>query len=120
MPERGGQAGYAKGFDKFAPIGPILVAPNALPPFGTLKLTTKVNDEERQSTMLDDLIFDVPTLIRHLSRGLTLRKNTVILTGTPSGVGALRTPPLWLKDGDVVTIEIDKIGKISNCIKFMQ
>lgn len=118
MPERAGQAGYAKGFDKFAPIGPILVSPDALPDIGSLRLTTKVNDEERQTTMLDDLIFDIPTLIRHLSRGLTLRKFTVILTGTPSGVGALRKPPLWLEDGDVVTIEIDKIGKISNRMKF--
>lgn len=119
MPERAGQAGYAKGFDKFAPIGPILISPEALPDIGSLRLTTKVNNEERQSSLLDDLIFDVPTLVRHLSRGMTLRKFSVILTGTPSGVGALMKPPGWLQDGDTVTIEIEKIGKISNKMAFV-
>lgn len=119
MPERAGQAGYAKGFDKFAPIGPILVSPEVLPDIGALKLVTKVNEEVRQTTKLDDLIFDVRTLVRHLSRAITLRKFSVILTGTPSGVGALMKPPSWLEDGDVVTISIDKLGKISNRMKFL-
>jgi 2-keto-4-pentenoate hydratase/2-oxohepta-3-ene-1,7-dioic acid hydratase in catechol pathway len=119
MPERAGQAGYAKGFDKFAPIGPMLVSPKTLPDIAALSMVTTVNGEQRQSTKLNDLIFDVPTLVRHLSRGMTLRKFTVILTGTPSGVGALMKPPAWLKDGDIVTVEIDKIGKISNKMKFL-
>lgn len=119
MPERAGQAGYAKGFDKFAPIGPILVSPETLPDIGALNLVTKVNEEVRQTTKLDDLIFDIPTLVRHLSRGMTLRRFSVILTGTPSGVGALMKPPSWIKDGDVVTIEIDKLGRISNRMKFI-
>jgi 2-keto-4-pentenoate hydratase/2-oxohepta-3-ene-1,7-dioic acid hydratase in catechol pathway len=119
MPERAGQAGYAKGFDKFAPIGPILVSPTVLPSIGSLTMTTKVNDEVRQTTKLDDLIFDIRTLVRHLSRGTTLRRFSVILTGTPSGVGALMKPPVWLEDGDVITIEIEKIGKISNKMSFL-
>ena len=120
MPERAGQAGYAKGFDKFAPIGPVLVSTTALPDIGNLRMTAKVNNEERQSTLLDDLIFDVPTLIRHLSRAMTLRKFTVILTGTPSGVAALMKTPAWLGHGDVVTVEIEKIGRISNQMDFGQ
>ncbi|KAH8808636.1 fumarylacetoacetate hydrolase family protein [Xylogone sp. PMI_703] len=119
MPERGGQGGYAKGFDKFAPIGPMLVSPKVIPDYGSLTMVTKVNGEIRQSTQLNDLIFDVPTLIRHLSRAMTLRKFTVILTGTPSGVGALRKPPTWLKDRDIVTIKIDEIGEISNRMVFL-
>ena len=93
MPERAGQAGYAKGLDKFAPIGPILVSPKALPDISSLSLITKVNGEIRQSSLLNDLIFDVPALIRHLSRGMILRKFNAILTGIPSGVGALMKPP---------------------------
>ena len=119
MAERGGQAGYAKGFDKFAPLGPVLVSPVAITDVGQLRMVTSVNGEQRQSTKLNDLIFDVPTLIRHLSRGMTLRKFTVILTGTPSGVAALMKPPAYLKDGDIVEVEIEKIGKIRNRMKFV-
>lgn len=118
MPERAGQAGYAKGFDKFAPLGPVLVSPMTLRDIGSLRLTTKVNGQERQSTLLSDMIFDVQTLIRHLSRAMTLRRYTVILTGTPSGVAALMKPPQWLVDGDEVEIEIEKIGIIRNKMKF--
>jgi len=119
MAERAGQAGYAKGFDKFAPIGPVLVSPKILSDIGRLRMTTKVNGEQRQTTLLNDLIFDVGTIVRHLSRAMTLRKFTVILTGTPSGVAALMKPPAWLQDGDTVTIEIEKIGTISNKMKFL-
>jgi 2-keto-4-pentenoate hydratase/2-oxohepta-3-ene-1,7-dioic acid hydratase in catechol pathway len=120
MPDQsGGQHGYAKSFDKFAPIGPVLVSAGVVPDPSTLSLTTKVNGELRQSTKLDDLIFDVPTIIRHLSRGTTLRKYTTIMTGTPSGVAAFMNPPAWLKDGDTVQIEISEIGVIRNKMKFL-
>lgn len=77
-----------------------------------------VNGEVRQSTKLDDMIFDVPAIIRHLSRGLTLRRGTVIMTGTPSGVAAFHKPPKWLQDGDLVEVEIDKIGRMENYMRF--
>ena len=113
-----GQHGYAKSFDKFAPLGPILCSPLAIPDPSKLRLITRVNGEVRQESETDDLIFDVPAIIRHLSRASTLRKGTVIMTGTPSGVAAFRNPPAWLQDGDVVEIEIEGIGKIRNKMAF--
>ena len=96
----------------------MLVSPLAIPDPSKLKLITRVNGEVRQESGTDDLIFDVPTIIRHLSRASTLRPGTVIMTGTPSGVAAFRKPPAWLQDGDVVEIEIEGIGKIRNRMVF--
>ena len=110
----GGQHGYAKSFDKFAPIGPVLCSTSQIPDPSKLRLRTTVNGVEKQNTGLDDLIFDIDAIIRHLSRGMTLRAGTVIMTGTPSGVAAFETPPGWLKDGDKVVVEIPSIGAISN------
>jgi 2-keto-4-pentenoate hydratase/2-oxohepta-3-ene-1,7-dioic acid hydratase in catechol pathway len=110
----GGQHGYAKSFDKFAPIGPILASTSAIPDPKTLTLRTSVNGEQRQKTQTDDLIFDIPAILRYISRGTTLRPGTLIMTGTPSGVGAFMKPPTWLQDGDIVEIEISGIGQIRN------
>lgn len=79
-----------------------------------LRLTTKVNGEIRQNARTDDLLFDVSAIIRFLSRGRTLTPGTVIMTGTPSGVGLGSKPPRWLKDGDIVEIEIESLGIIRN------
>ncbi|KAF4493701.1 fumarylacetoacetate hydrolase family [Fusarium agapanthi] len=115
MPERSGnQHGSAKSFDKFAPIGPTITSTSVITNPAELRLESFVNGEKRQSTKTDDMIFDVPTILRHLSRGTTLRKGTVIMTGTPSGVAAFMKPPQWLKNGDVVEVSIDKIGSIKN------
>jgi 2-keto-4-pentenoate hydratase/2-oxohepta-3-ene-1,7-dioic acid hydratase in catechol pathway len=114
----GGQFGYAKSFDKFAPIGPAVTLASALPDPQTLKYTTKVNGEKRQETGTDDMIFSVKKIVEHLSRGTTLRKGTVIMTGTPSGVGLFMEPKGFLKNGDVVEIEVGGIGKIANKIVF--
>jgi 2-keto-4-pentenoate hydratase/2-oxohepta-3-ene-1,7-dioic acid hydratase in catechol pathway len=120
IPEQsGGQHGYAKSFDKFAPIGPILVSTKVIPDPSQLTLSTKVNGEQRQWTKTDDLIFDVPEIIRHLSRGTTLQPGTVIMTGTPSGVAFFLKPPRFLKSGDKVEVEIDRIGVIKNKMKFV-
>lgn len=81
-------------------------------------METFVNGEKRQSTKIDDLIFDIPRILRHLSRGTTLRKGTVVMTGTPSGVAAFMKPPAWLKDGDMVEIKVEKIGSIANRMVF--
>ena len=76
-----------------------------------------MNGEVRQSSNTRDMIFDVPTLIEFLSGSTTLLAGTVILTGTPSGVGMARNPPVWLQPGDSVTVEIEKIGALTNPVE---
>jgi len=110
----GNQHGSAKSFDKFAPIGPVITSSKVIQDPHKLSITSFVNGEVRQSARTDDLIFDIPTIIRHISRGTTLRKGTIIMTGTPSGVAAFLKPPQWLEDGDVVEVEIENIGRINN------
>lgn len=118
-PERSGnQHGTAKSFDKFAPIGPVITAPSAMPELGQVRLQSFVNGQERQSTLCDDLIFDLPAILAHLSRGTTVRKGTVIMTGTPSGVAAFMKPPAWLKNGDVVEVHLENVGTTRNEFKF--
>ena len=85
-----------------------------LPDPSKLTLRTTINGEVMQESGTDDLIFDVPTLIEFLSGSTTLLPGTLILPGTPSGVGAARTPPRFLKAGDEVTVEIEGIGKLVN------
>jgi 2-keto-4-pentenoate hydratase/2-oxohepta-3-ene-1,7-dioic acid hydratase in catechol pathway len=119
MPDvSGGQFCYAKSFDKFAPIGPCIVSPELIPDPQKLRLTTKVNGEVRQETETSDMIFSVRQIIAHLSRGTTLRKGTVIQTGTPSGVALFMEPKGWLKDGDEVEISISSIGSVKNKMVF--
>jgi acylpyruvate hydrolase len=111
-----GQWVWSKSFDTFCPLGPALVTPDELD-LGHLDIETRVNGEVLQSSNTDQLVFDVPQLIAHLSQGLTLEPGDVIVTGTPGGVGARRTPPVWMKPGDTVEIEIDKVGVLTNTIK---
>ncbi|KAH8652911.1 fumarylacetoacetate hydrolase family protein [Ilyonectria robusta] len=119
MPARSNdQHGTAKGFDKFAPIGPVITSTSAIPDPKQLRMECFVNGDMRQSTLIGDQIFDIPKILEHLSRGTTLRKGTVIMTGTPSGVAAAMNPPPWLKDGDVVEVKIDRIGSTSNQIRY--
>jgi len=109
---------YAKSFDKFAPIGPVIVAANLIPDPQKLHYVTKVNGKVRQETETSDMIFPIAKIISHLSRGTTLRKGTVIQTGTPSGVGLFMEPKGFLKDGDVVEVTVDGIGSIRNKMVF--
>ncbi len=113
----GGQWCRAKSFDTFAPLGPCLVTRDEIPDSNTLTIRTLVNGEVRQSSNTGDMIFDVPTLIEFLSGSTTLLPGTVILTGTPSGVGMAQTPPVWLQPGDSVTVEIEKIGALTNSVE---
>jgi 2-keto-4-pentenoate hydratase/2-oxohepta-3-ene-1,7-dioic acid hydratase in catechol pathway len=110
----GGQWSRGKNFDTFAPLGPWLVTPASLPDPSNLRISTWVNDELRQSSTTARMIFSVQELIAFLSGSSTLPAGTVILTGTPSGVGMKQTPPTWLKAGDVVRIEIESIGVLSS------
>jgi len=108
-----GQWVWSKSFDTFCPLGPALVTPDELD-LGHLDIETRVNGETLQSSNTDQLVFDVPQLIAHLSQGLTLEPGDVILTGTPGGVGMARSPQRWLEDGDVVEITIAGIGTLRN------
>ena len=110
----GGQWCRGKFFDTFAPLGPCLVTRDEIPNPNTLRLRTILNGETVQDWNTSDMIFDVPTLIEFLSGSTTLLPGTVILTGTPHGVGMAGKPPRWLKAGDEVTIEIEKIGALTN------
>lgn len=114
----GGQFCYAKSFDGFAPIGPCVVSPDVISDPQKLQLVTRVNGEVRQETETSDMIFSVAKIISHLSRGTTLRKGTIIQTGTPSGVGLFMEPKGFLKNGDVVEVSISGIGALRNKMVF--
>ena len=110
----GSQWSRGKSFDTFSPMGPWLVTRDEITDPNALRITTRVNGEILQDSNTADMIFDVPALIEFLSGDTTLPVGTVILTGTPEGVGLGRTPPRWLQPGDVVSVEIEKIGKLEN------
>jgi transcription initiation factor TFIIH subunit 2 len=105
-------------FDKFAPISPVLVLRKVIPNPSKLHLTTRVNGNLRQETRTDNLIFGVCKIIQHMSRGKTLQPRTVIMTGSPAGVGWFMNPSGLLKGGNVVEVTIDKIGSIKNKMIF--
>ncbi len=111
----GGQWCRGKFFDTFAPLGPRLVTRDEIPNPNALKIATILNGERVQDWTTSDMIFDIPTLIEYLSGSTTLVPGTVILTGTPHGVGMAAKPtPRWLRPGDSVSIEIEKIGTLTN------
>ena len=110
----GGQWCRGKTFDTFCPLGPCLVTADEIPNPNALAIRTVVSGEVLQDWNTNDMIFDVPALIEFLSGSTTLLPGTVILTGTPHGVGMARTPRRWLRSGDSVSIEIEKIGTLTN------
>lgn len=109
-----GQWCRGKTFDTFSPLGPCLVTADEIGDPNKLQLGCTVNGRKMQDWNTDDMIFPVAELIEFLSGSTTLPAGTVILTGTPHGVGMAQDPPLFLKDGDTVEVEIEKIGKFSN------
>lgn len=110
----GSQWCRGKGFDTFAPMGPVLVTRDEIPDPGALSIRTSLNGEAMQQSTTDHMIFDVATLIAFLSQDTTLLPGTVIMSGTPEGVGWARDPKVTLKPGDVVTVEIPGIGALTN------
>ncbi len=112
--EGGSQWCRGKSFDTFCPLGPYLVTPDEIPNPNALALRTTVNGEILQESSTADMIFDVPALIEFFSGSTTLLPGTVILTGTPHGVGMARTPPRYLAPGDQVCIQIESIGSLEN------
>lgn len=110
----GGQFFKGKSLDGACPIGPWIVTRDEIPNPHVLPLRCRVNGIVKQESNTSDFIFDIPTLIEWLSKGMTLLPGDIIATGTPSGVGFARTPPEFLKPGDVVECEVDGIGTIRN------
>ena len=106
----------AKGADGFCPWGPWITTTDEVDDPHTLSLRTWVNGELRQDSATSDLIFDVPAIVSFISEAITLEPGDLILTGTPSGVGAYMDPPRFLQSGDVVRIEIDRLGAIEHAV----
>ena len=109
-----GQWSRAKSFDTFKPMGPWITTVDELGDAGGLAIQLWVNDVLKQSSTTSDLAYDVPQLVSHMSQSLTLGVGAVISTGTPGGVGFARTPPEYLRPGDLVALEIEGIGRIAN------
>lgn len=107
-----GQWFKGKALDTFCPMGPWIVHKSALPNAQQVRLICRVNGEVMQDGNTRDMIFDIPTIIESLSAGLTLEPGDMISTGTPSGVGFARVPPVFLKPGDKVEGEVEGIGTL--------
>ena len=107
-----------KNFDDTGPFGPVFVSADELPPGAAgLRIQTRLNGTIVQDASTSSLIFDVATLVSMLSEAVCMQPGDVIVTGTPSGVGLARKPPLWMKHGDVCEVEIEKIGILSNPVR---
>jgi len=105
-----------KNFDKSGSIGPWVVTTDEVDPAKPLHLTVRVNGETRQDDTTERLIWDFPELIRYISMFTTLKPGDIILTGTPTGSGSHAEPPVWLKPGDVLEIEVPEIGTLRNTV----
>ena len=106
-----------KNFDGTGPFGPAFVTADELPAGGKgLRIQTRLNGAVMQDANTDDMVFDVATLIATISEAITLESGDVIVTGTPSGVGQSRKPPVFMKAGDRVEVEIEKVGVLSNMV----
>jgi 2-keto-4-pentenoate hydratase/2-oxohepta-3-ene-1,7-dioic acid hydratase in catechol pathway len=106
-----------KNFDKTGAFGPWLVTADEVPPGGKgLKIQTRLNGQVMQSDNTDNMMFPVAETLVYVSQGMTLEPGDVIVTGTPSGVGFARKPPVWMKDGDTCEVEIEKIGVLVSSI----
>jgi 2,4-diketo-3-deoxy-L-fuconate hydrolase len=115
--ERGGTWDKGKGFDTFGPMGPFFATPDEIPDPHKLHLWLKVNDQMMQEGNTSDFIFKLPVLISYCSQVMTLLPGDVIPTGTPSGVGMGKTPPVFLKAGDTIEYGIDGLGSTKQHIK---
>lgn len=105
-----------KNFPNTGAFGPWMVTPDEAGDLGPLRLQTRLNGEVMQDTTISQMIFDIPRQIEYCSAFTRLEPGDVIVTGTPGGVGSRRTPPVWMKSGDVVEVEIDRIGLLRNVV----
>ncbi|KAK3335391.1 hypothetical protein B0T19DRAFT_406287 [Cercophora scortea] len=114
----GGQWSLGKGFDGWAPFGPGIVSRHLVRDPQALRITTRVNGNLVQESSTADMIFSVKRIIAFLSQGTSLLPGDVIFTGTPRGVGMGKSPPVWLKDGDVVQVGLEQVGTCTNRVEF--
>ena len=112
------QWSFSKGFDTYAPLGPCLVSTEVIKDPKELHLKTIIDGEVRQNDSVSDLLFDCAYIISYLSQGTTLQKGSVVMTGTPSGVGYAMSPPQFLKPGTKMEVQISKIGTLRNVVEF--
>ncbi|MGA1266506.1 MAG: fumarylacetoacetate hydrolase family protein [Phycisphaerales bacterium] len=112
----GGQFCRGKSFDTFCPLSEPMPAASVGDP-GHLRLQTRLNGQLVQDAVTAQMFHGVPRIIATLSRGMTLLEGTIILTGSPAGVGAARVPPVFLQDGDVVEVEIAGVGRVRNPVR---
>lgn len=110
----GGQFARGKSFDGFCPLGPWIVTSDEVPDPSRLRVRSILNGKVMQDAPTSDMMYDLPALIASLSSTMTLKPGTVILTGTPPGVGFARTPPVWLRPGDRIVVDIEGIGRLEN------
>lgn len=115
--EAEGQYSRSKSFDTFTPLGPVIVTADEIPDPQTLGIRTRLNGRVMQDSNTSDMEHSCADLIAYLSRFMTLEAGDVISTGTPSGVGEVRKPPIFLKNRDVIEVEIDGIGTLRNPIR---
>jgi 2-keto-4-pentenoate hydratase/2-oxohepta-3-ene-1,7-dioic acid hydratase in catechol pathway len=106
-----------KAIDTFLPCGPVLVTPDEIPDPQALAIRCEVDGRELQSSTTAQMVFGVAELIAFISRTMTLEPGDLIATGTPPGVGFARKPPVYLNDGDEVTVEIERIGRLTNPVR---
>ncbi len=106
-----------KSCDTFCPIGPWLTTKDDIPDPHALRISTRVNETVLQDSNTSNLIFRIPELIEFITASITLEPGDIIATGTPVGVGCFRKPPIFLKEGDVVEIEIERLGKLRNPVR---
>ena len=106
-----------KSFDTFCPLGPAVVSRDEIRSVQSLSIRAVLNGRTVQDSNLSDMIFDIAQIVHQASRSLTLTPGTVILTGTPAGVGYTRTPPLFLRPGDRIGVEIDGLGSLNNPVE---
>ena len=105
-----------KNFARTGGFGPWMVTADEIPPNTKMTLSCRLNGERMQHATTEQMIFKIPKIIEYVSTWTTLLPGDVLVTGTPGGVGARRTPPIWMKPGDKVEIEIDKVGILENSI----
>jgi 2-keto-4-pentenoate hydratase/2-oxohepta-3-ene-1,7-dioic acid hydratase in catechol pathway len=105
-----------KNFARTGGFGPWMVSADEIPPGTKLTLSCRLNGQRMQHANTDQMIFKIPKILEYVSTWTTLVPGDVIVTGTPGGVGARRTPPVWMKPGDKVEVEIDKVGVLENSI----
>lgn len=106
-----------KNFPNTGAFGPALVTPDEIPDLGACTLTTRLNGQVMQQAPIADLIFTIPVIVSYVSKFTPLNPGDVIATGTPGGVGDRREPPVYMKEGDVVEVEIDRVGLLRNIVQ---